>query len=41
MKKDNRTLGINWTGATTLGLEMTPDEVLSKEELLQKVKKPA
>ncbi|MGD8985943.1 MAG: DUF2750 domain-containing protein, partial [Desulfobacteraceae bacterium] len=38
MKKENRTLGINWTGATTIALEMTPDEVLSKEELLQKVK---
>ena len=36
MKKDNRTLGINWTGATTLGLEMTPEELLRKVELLEK-----
>jgi hypothetical protein len=41
MKKDNRTLGINWTGATTIALEMTPDEVLSNEELLRKAKNPA
>jgi hypothetical protein len=41
MKKDNRRLGINWTGATTLALEMTPDEVLSNEDLLTKAKNPA
>lgn len=35
MKKDNRTLGINWTGPTTLGLEMTPEELLGKVELLE------
>lgn len=36
MKEDNRTLGINWTGATKLGLEMTPEELLRKVELLEK-----
>jgi hypothetical protein len=36
MKKDNRTLGINWSGVTTVGLEMTPDEVLNKAESLRK-----
>jgi hypothetical protein len=29
MKKENRALGINWTEVTSVGLEMTPEEMLS------------